>query len=211
MGAKMDKAFISLGPKPIVAYSLLAFQACSDIDSIVLVVREDRIAFSRDLCQSLGISKLTAVITGGSDRQDSVRAGIAALPVGTDIISIHDSARPLVTPALISATIRSAEQFGSGVAAHKVVDTVKTVERDNLVSATVDRSKLWAVATPQTFNAVILRRAYDEVASRKAIVTDDSGALELIGEPVRLVEWRSPNLKVTVAEDLDLARKMLCI
>ena len=211
MGAKMDKAFISLGSKPIVAYSLLAFQACPDIDSIVLVVREDRIASSRELCRELGVSKLAAVITGGADRQDSVSAGIAALPHETDVIAVHDSARPLVTPELISATIRSAEQFGSGVAAHKVVDTIKSVEKDNVVAATVDRAKLWTVATPQTFSAAVLRRAYGEVAARKATVTDDAGALELIGEPVRLVAWPHPNFKITVAEDLDLARKLLCL
>ncbi len=211
MGADVDKAFLSLGPKPLVAYSLAAFEACSDIDAVFLVVRRDRIDGAREMCRIFGMSKLSGVIPGGSRRQDSVRAVLAALPPDAAIGSIHDSARPLVTPALISATVKSARETGSGVAASKVVDTLKLVERGNIAASTVDRAKLWAVATPQTFRTALIRRAYDAVADSKKTVTDDAGALELIGEKARLVEWRNPNIKVTVAEDLAVAGALLRI
>ena len=211
MGAKVDKAFLSLGPKPLVAYSLLAFESCAAIGAIVLVVRRDRVAAAGEICRMFGVSKLLKVVTGGSSRQDSVRAGLAALPPEASLVAIHDSARPLVTPALISATVDSARKTGSGIAARKIVDTVKVVEKGNVAVSTLDRSRLWAVETPQSFRTALIRRAYDAVAEAGETVTDDAGALEFIGEKARLVEWQKPNLKVTVAEDLAIAGELLRI
>ena len=209
MGGAGDKAFLGLGSRPMVAYSLLAFQTCPDIDDIVLVVRADKINRSRELCRDLGIDKLASVVEGGESRQDSVRAGLTALPPGTKIVAIHDTARPLVTPELVSRTVQSAKERGSGVAAHRVVDTVKVVESGMVVSSTPDRSKLWAVETPQTFHADLLRRAYDGVAAKGISVTDDAGAVERLGEPVHLIESKSPNFKVTHPDDLALAAAVL--
>lgn len=210
MGANVDKAFIGLGPRPIVAYSLRAFESCPDVDAIVLVVRAGEWADdARALCREAGISKLFAVVDGGPRRQDSVCAGLAALPPGTDIVAIHDSARPLVTPELIAATVDAARRTGSGVAARKVVDTVKVVTDGNVADATLDRSNLWAVETPQTFQTELVRRAYEAVSKAGQTVTDDAGALEFIGERARLVEWRKPNFKITVPDDLAVAEKLL--
>lgn len=211
MGANGDKAFLDLGPRPLFAYSFNAFEACADVGAVVFVVRGGRETSAREICGAMGFSKLAAVVAGGGRRQDSVRAGLAALPGDADIVVIHDAARPLVTPGLISATIRSAREAGSGVAAAKVVDTIKLAGPGNFAESTVDRARLWAVATPQAFQTELLRRAYDAVAAAGAEVTDDAGALEFIGEKARLVEWRKPNLKVTVPEDLAVAEALLRI
>jgi 2-C-methyl-D-erythritol 4-phosphate cytidylyltransferase len=209
MGGKVDKAFIGLGPRPIVAYSLLVFVSSPEIGAIVLVVRGDRVESTRELCNELGISKLFAIVEGGSLRQDSVRAGLAALPSEAGIVAIHDSARPLVTHELISATIDSARKTGSGVAARKIVDTIKVVTEGNVATSTLDRSNLWAVETPQTFDTELIRRAYDAVAEAGQTVTDDAGAIEFIGERARLVDSRKPNFKITVSDDLAVAEKLL--
>jgi 2-C-methyl-D-erythritol 4-phosphate cytidylyltransferase len=209
MGGKVDKAFIGLGPRPIVAYSLLVFESSPEIGAIVLVVRGDRVESTRELCNELGISKLFAIVEGGSLRQDSVRAGLAALPSEAGIVAIHDSARPLVTHELIAATIDSARKTGSGVAARKIVDTIKVVTEDNVATSTLDRSNLWAVETPQTFDTELIRRAYDAVAEAGQTVTDDAGAIEFIGERARLVDSRKPNFKITVSDDLAVAEKLL--
>ncbi len=209
MGGKVDKAFIGLGPRPIVAYSLLVFESSPEIGAIVLVVRGDRVESTRELCNELGISKLFAIVEGGSLRQDSVRAGLAALPSEAGIVAIHDSARPLVTHELISATIDSARKTGSGVAARKIVDTIKVVTEGNVATSTLDRSNLWAVETPQTFDTELIRRAYDAVAEAGQTVTDDAGAIEFIGERARLVDSRKPNFKITVSDDLAVAEKLL--
>lgn len=211
MGAAVDKAFLSLGQKPVVAYSLLAFESCSDIDAIVLVVRKERMTAAQEMAKMFGISKLLKVVSGGDRRQDSVKAGLAALPPEVKIVSIHDAARPLVTPALISLTVKSAKETGSGVAAHKVVDTIKKVNADGVVTGTVDREKLWAVETPQTFNADLIRNAYAATARKRCAITDDASALELAGEPVSLVEWKKPNIKITFVDDLQTVSSILHI
>lgn len=211
MGAALDKAFLSLGQKPVVAYSLLAYESCSDIDSIVLVVRKERIAAAQEMAKMFGISKLIAVVAGGDRRQDSAKAGIAALPAEVKYISIHDAARPLVTPALISLTVKSAKEFGSGVAARKVTDTIKKVDANGIVTGTVDREKLWAVETPQTFSASLIRNAYAATARRRTAMTDDAGVAEAAGEPVKLVEWKKPNIKITFVDDLQTVSSILHI
>ena len=211
MGANTDKAFLSLGPRPLVAYSMMAFEACTEIRQIVLVVRRDRIEAAKNMAQMFGISKLRTVVAGGAHRQDSVRKGLAELPPETRYVTIHDAARPLVTPALISETVRCAHKHGSGVAGRRMVDTVKLVEKAPVVSRTVDRDQLWTVQTPQTFRLDLLRQAYARLAETGAVVTDDAAALEQIGVPVRLVEWAPVNLKVTIAEDLAVAATLLRI
>ena len=211
MGAKLDKAFLSLGSRPVVAYSLMAFEQCVDIQEIVLVVRREQVAAAKGMTRMFGISKMRQIVAGGQRRQDSVNNGLAVLAPETRIVAIHDAARPLVTPDLISETIRSARKNGSGVAAARLVDTIKYVERGLTVQHTVDRSKLWAVQTPQTFKIDLLRRAYEGLVESNETVTDDAAAVERLGEPVRLVENEKPNLKITIAEDLRVAAAILRI
>ena len=211
MGANYDKAFLSLGPRPLVAYSMMAFEACPDIRQIVLVVRRDRLEAAKNMAQMFGISKLRAVVAGGAQRQDSVRNGLAELPPETRYVAIHDAARPLVTPALISETVKCARKHGTGVAGRRIVDTVKLVEKAPVVSRTVDRDQLWTVQTPQTFSLDLLRQAYARLEETREVVTDDAAALERIGVAVRLVEWAPVNLKVTVPEDLAVAAALLRI
>jgi len=207
MGAGVDKAFLSLGSKPIVAWSLLAFEACEDVDQIILVVRREQVLPAKSVAQMFGISKLNHnhILPGGGKRQDSVMSGMALMGPDTRLVVVHDGARPCVTPALISETLRSAKRNGCAVAATRIWDTVKYVERGTTVDHTLDRTKLWAVQTPQAFNAELLKRAYKAVVEKKATVTDEAGAVELLGEPVRLVEWTRPNIKITTVEDMPLA------
>ncbi len=205
MGSNTDKAFLNLGPKPVVAWSLLAFEQCQEIDQIILVVRKDQVLAAKSVVQMFGISKARQIVAGGARRQDSVMNGMEAMDPETRVVVVHDGARPCVTPELIEETIKCARRNGCGIAAARVWDTIKYVERGSTVDHTVDRAKLWAVQTPQAFGADLLRRAYRAVTEQKVTVTDEAGAVELIGEPVRLVEWTRPNLKITTAEDLPLA------
>ena len=197
MGAGTDKAFLNLGPKPVLAWSLLAFERCADVDSIVLVVRKDQ--------------TVTKVVTGGSRRQDSVANGLAECDLDTRFVVVHDAARPCVTPELISETVKLARRSGAAIVGHHLWDTVKYVEKGTTVTRTENRAKLWAVQTPQAFDVRLLRRAYEEAAKRKVEVTDDSQAVELLGEPVKIYEWRNANIKITTAEDLQLAAAVLKI
>jgi len=211
MGSGTDKAFLSLGPRPLLAWSLLAFERCPDIDQIVLVVRKERLLAARGVAQMFGISKLREIVAGGARRQDSVWNGLEALDPETRYVAVHDGARPCIEAELISETIRSAKKVGSGVAACRMLDTIKFVKHGATVDHTLDRDKLWAVQTPQTFKLELLRQAYAKVAESGATVTDEAAAVELLGESVRLVEWPRQNPKITTAEDLPIAAAILKI
>ena len=128
MGAGIDKAFLNLGTKPVLAFSLLAFENCPDIEGVILVVRKDRTDAARGLVQIFGCSKVQCIVAGGATRQESVVNGLAELPEGVSLVAVHDGARPCVRPELISETLKSAKRYGSGVAATKVTDTLKEVQ-----------------------------------------------------------------------------------
>ncbi|MBN2302300.1 MAG: 2-C-methyl-D-erythritol 4-phosphate cytidylyltransferase [Lentisphaerae bacterium] len=209
VGPDVDKAFLSLGTKPVLAYSLLAFERCPDIDGIVLVVQKNRVDAARAMAQMYGCSKVKRVIAGGSKRQISVGIGLDHVADDTSIVSVHDGARPCVTHDLISETIKSAKRYGSGVAAVKITDTVKEVNRGMVISKTIDRTKLWAVQTPQSFKIELLRKAFEFINKKKITITDEASAVEFVSNEVRLVPAPVSNIKITVADDLVLAASLL--
>ena len=209
MGTDIDKAFLSLGTKPVVVYPLLAFEKCRDIDEVILVVRKERIDAARQVVRMFGCNKVKKVIAGGALRQQSVINGLAEANDEVDIVVVHDGARPCVTSELISQTINSAKQYGSGVAATKITDTVKSVEKGMIISGTVDRTKLWLVQTPQAFKKNLLQKAFAHVEKKKIKVTDEASAVELVSTGVRLVVAGSSNIKITSPNDLTLAAALM--
>ena len=207
MGTGTDKAFLSLVNKPVVAWSLLAFERCPDIDRIVLVVRKEQLLASKAVAQMFGISKLDKIVAGGSKRQESVQIGLAACDIDTRYVVIHDGARPCVTSDVVSEVVKAVKRTPAVTVGRRMTDTVKRVEKGSTVSGTEDRSKLWAVQTPQAFQLRTLRDAYRKLG--KAEVTDDCQAVELAGEQVKIVESLKPNFKITTVEDLQIAGALL--
>ncbi len=209
MGPLVDKAFFSLGNMPVLAYSLDAYEKCPDIDGVILVVRKDRREGAWGLAKMYGFTKVKKILAGAATRQGSVAIGLKALSDDVQIVSVHDGARPCVTPELISSTIKTARRYGSGVAGVQITDTVKYVERGMKVKSTQDRSKLWAVQTPQSFKVDLLRDAMDFVTKKKMTVTDEATALELRKKDVHLVPASVANIKITTPDDLTLAAAIL--
>ena len=209
MGGGADKAFLNLGSRPIVAWSLLAFEKNSDIDSIVLVVRKDQITAAKAVARMFGISKLGKVVAGGTRRQDSVQAGLKEVDSDTRIVVVHDGARPCVTQEVISDVIKSARRGSAAVTGHRIRDTVKIVEKGITVSSTVDRTKYWTVQTPQAFPVSMLRKAYAKVEEEDKEVFDDAQAVELSGDAVKICESEKPNIKITTPEDIQVAAAIL--
>lgn len=205
MGGGPNKQFIELSGKPLIWYSLTAFEHCPAITEIIIVSRPEYATEARRIAGEF--KKVTAIVDGGIERQNSVWNGLEKAT--GEIVAVHDGARPLVTPALIEATIASARQHGTGIAATKVVDTIKEAAPDKTVTRTVDRTKLWAVQTPQTVRTDLLRQAYGKVLEQKIIVTDEAAAVELLGQPVHLVETPFLNLKVTTPSDLATVEALL--
>jgi 2-C-methyl-D-erythritol 4-phosphate cytidylyltransferase len=175
----------------------------------VLVVRKDRLNAARGMVQMFGFNKVDHIIVGGSSRQQSVAKGLDVLDEDTKIVSVHDGARPCLQAETISDTIKAAKRYGSGVAAVKITDTVKEVQRGVTVSKTIDRTKLWAVQTPQTFKLDVLKDAFQALGKKKAKVTDEAMAVELIGKQVRLVPACLSNIKITTPDDMRLAGALL--
>lgn len=210
MGADVDKAFLSLGGQPVLSFSLRAFEKCHDIDSIVLVVRKDRLDTARGMLQIYGCAKAKKVVAGGVTRQISVCNGLAEVDEDARIVVVHDGARPCVTPHLISETIRAAKRYGAGVAAVKIADTVKEMQSGGLSGTrTIDRTKLWAVQTPQAFKKELLVEGYKQVNRKHLTVTDESSAVELVHKEIRLVPSTWSNIKITTPEDLAIAATLL--
>jgi len=207
MGAGTDKAFLSLVSKPVVAWSLLAFERAPEIDRIVLVVRKDQQIAAKAVVKMFGISKIQAIVAGGNRRQDSVLAGLSACDADTRYVLIHDGARPCITPDVISEMAKLVKRIPALAIGRKMTDSVKRIEKGLTVSKSEDRDKLWAVQTPQAFQMRVIRSAYAKIG--KAEVSDDCQAVELAGEQVKVFESHKPNLKITTVEDLQIASALL--
>lgn len=209
MGPQTDKLFLEIAGQPVVAHTWRRFEEAACIDELVLVVREQRRTTFQELARQFGFRKPFVLVAGGAQRQDSVWNGLQALPPATEIVAIHDGARPCTSESLIAATVSAARQVGAAVAARRVTDTIKEADSRALIVRTIDRSRLWAVQTPQCFRVDIIRRALAVARERGRQFTDDTAACELIGQPVRLVESQEPNPKLTSPADVAYLQTLL--
>lgn len=208
MGTGVDKAFLSLVNKPVVAWSLIAFERCPEIDRIILVVRKEQLVASKAVAKMFGISKLVKVVAGGSKRQESVQAGLEACDIDTRHVVIHDAARPCIQSDVIGEVVRQVKRVGAVTVGRPVTDTLKACAKGTTVSETVSREKLWAVQTPQAFQLKVLRDALKNLQPKQE-VTDDCQTVELNGQAVKIVENLKPNFKITTVEDLQVAAALL--
>jgi 2-C-methyl-D-erythritol 4-phosphate cytidylyltransferase len=209
MGPGSDKLFLTVAGRPVVAHTWARFDQAACIGQIILVIREGMEPAFRELASKFNLTKPHRLVHGGKERQDSVWNGLEALDPAAEIVAIQDAARPCVTAALIEATIAAARDIGAAVAAQPVADTVKHSDDGALIARHLDRSRLWAVQTPQTFRVEVIRRALARVRERGLHITDDTAACELIGQPVKLVPGAAPTPKVTVPSDLPYVELLL--
>jgi 2-C-methyl-D-erythritol 4-phosphate cytidylyltransferase len=201
----LDKLFAPLLGKPLLAHTLFAFESAPQIEAIVLVLSQDSLLRGKALVKEHRFQKVCAICPGGLRRQDSVWNGLQRVPP-LPWVAVHDGARPCLTPEVIARGLEEAARFGSAVAAVPVNDTIKVVA-DGQVRETPDRSKLWAVQTPQVFQREALLDAYRRF--RDTPVTDDASLMERAGHPVHIYLGSSTNIKVTNPEDLAIAETLL--
>ena len=209
MGPGVDKLFLEVAGRPVVAHTWRRFDKAACIDEVILVVRDTMQPAFTALAEKFIFKKPYRLIAGGKERQDSVWNGLQALAPAAEIVTIQDGARPCTSEKLIADTVRAAREVGAAVAAQRVTDTIKESDGGTRVARTVDRSQLWAVQTPQTFRVEVIRRALAAVRQKGLLVTDDTAACELIGQPVELVGSTEPNPKVTVPGDLPYLELLL--
>jgi 2-C-methyl-D-erythritol 4-phosphate cytidylyltransferase len=209
MGPNIDKLFLEVSGAPVVAHTWERFDDAESIDEIVLVIREGMKKDFEELAATLELEKPYRFAAGGKERQDSVWNGLQAIAPASELVAIQDAARPCTPLDLIEDTLEAARETGAAVAAQRVSDTIKQSDDGQIIARHLDRSRLWAVQTPQAFHPAIIRKALSAVREKGLLVTDDTAACEFIGQPVRLVESTKPNPKVTVPADLHYIELLL--
>ncbi|HHO48298.1 MAG TPA: 2-C-methyl-D-erythritol 4-phosphate cytidylyltransferase [Desulfobacteraceae bacterium] len=211
-GSALPKQFVALDGKPVLIMSITPFLEVREIGIVVATVPGDHRKTAAAMLAAFFSPKerqRIIVIDGGPTRQESVRAGLSALPAETEVVLVHDAARPFVTPAIIERCLEGALQQGAAIAAVPVRDTLKMEGPDRAVQRTVDRKGLWQAQTPQAARIGLLRRAYD-LADRDGFSgTDEASLLEHAGIPVTIVEGSELNFKITRPDDLVLASGLI--
>lgn len=210
MGAKESKPYLVLSGKPILAHTLSEFERCSLIDETVLIVAGNEIEHARvSIVENFGFKKIGKIISGGQQRQDSVWEGLKALRNDYDLVIIHDGVRPFVSQEILEQSIQLTASCGAAIVAVPVKDTIKIASKQKVVIETLDRSKVWAVQTPQTFKHDILKRAFEKAFEDGFYGTDDASLVERMGVKVEIIPGSYENIKITTPEDLTLGEAVL--
>lgn len=209
MNFKVSKQFIPLLGMPTVVRTILAFEAAQKVDTIILVCRPEDREQMEIVSKGCGAKKVAAIVSGGSTRQQSVAAGIAAVPPETAWLAIHDGARPLVSPKEIDASVSDAQNYMASALAVPVKDTIKMIDDSQFVASTPKRELLWAVQTPQVFEREIYGKAMKQAETEGMDYTDDCQLLEHVGVKVHLCRGSYENIKLTTPEDIITAEAIL--
>jgi 2-C-methyl-D-erythritol 4-phosphate cytidylyltransferase len=207
MGSDIPKQYLTLNGIPILVRTLKVFQDHPDIDTIIVTVPpgDEKLCLS-EFVSRFELTKVRDAVAGGTDRQASVYNGLACL-ADTDLVAIHDGARPLVSQSIVSRTIEAARSTGAALAGIRVRQTVKRVIGSHL--ETIPRSDLWVAHTPQTFRTDLIIDAHRRARDDEFTGTDDASLVERLGHPVRMVEDSDENIKITTPKDLEFAGMML--
>ena len=204
----LNKMFAELNGIPVLVHTLMALNQCPLVMEIIVVTRGDLIVPVSQLCRDFEIAKVTKVIVGGDERLNSVFAGVEEARSDADIIAIHDGARPFPTLNLLNEVISRGAETGAAAPAVPLVDTIKQA-KNGVIEQTVDRSCLWAIQTPQVFDAALIRGALQKAITDNTVLTDDCSAVERLGMKVCLTQGEQTNLKITTPFDLIIGQAIL--
>jgi len=190
----------------MLAYSIDAFEDAESVDGVIIVAGNHTLSEIERLVAASSWQKVQAIVPGGERRQDSVAAGLDAVPEESELVAVHDGARPFVTAELIDACVRAADRTGAAIAAVPIADTLKQAEAGVIVR-TVPRTGMWAAQTPQVARTALLREAFANAGELE--ITDEASLMESRGVPVIIVPGSARNLKITTADDLVLAEALV--
>ena len=211
MGTSVQKQYIELEGKPVIYYTLKAFQDSEIIDDIILVVGKDQISYVKEeIVDNYGFTKVRTIVEGGKERYDSVWSGLQTIKE-EGYTFIHDGARLFVNEAILRRGYETVEQHRACVAGMPSKDTVKLVDENTFASETPNRKYVWTVQTPQIFETALIKAAYEKIMQGDCNgITDDAMVVEqTMNVPVKLFEGSYENIKITTPEDLDIAKVFL--
>ena len=209
MKADRNKILLELEGEAILIQTLKKFAEIDRITNLIIAVSKEEIPIIKNLLESKNFSKPIQIVEGGSERQFSIYNAIKKVPSESEIVLIHDAARPLISVEIIDRVIDSAIEFGGSIAAVPEKNTIKIATSDQFVDKTLPRNLLWEIQTPQAFRREIIEKAYESAISDKFLGTDDSSLVERIGYPVKIVESESSNIKITTPDDLLFAKEFI--
>jgi 2-C-methyl-D-erythritol 4-phosphate cytidylyltransferase len=207
-GGATPKQFLDLGGMPVLCRSIAAFQRTGGVGEIVVVVPAAFVKRAERLIARAPFPKVSRVVPGGRERQESVRLGLAAFTRPPAFVLVHDAARPLVSAQVIRDVIAGTRRYGAAVTGTHASDTIKTEQKPGVIGMTPDRNTLRAVQTPQGFRFRLLVRAHEAAARRHVVGTDDASLVERLGRKVRIVPGDRWNIKITTMDDLRMARRL---
>ena len=207
---KLPKQFIPLSGKPIILYSLESFERSKSISEIVVVVPEEWVDHTQnEIINRHNISKVTEVISGGSERQQSVEKGFKSISSDAEIVVIHDGVRPFAIVDLIEEVITAAKESDGAIAAYPSTDTIKRSDSKQFIEDTVARETIWLAQTPQAFKYDILNMAFEKASEDGYLGTDEAALVERIGKDVKLVKSSRYNIKITTPQDIEFGEYII--
>jgi 2-C-methyl-D-erythritol 4-phosphate cytidylyltransferase len=210
MGNTGNKQYIDILGCPLLSYTIQPFEECDLVDNIIIVTREEDIMYcTTEIVNENGFEKVKKIVAGGKERQDSVYKGLCEVDEDTDIVIVHDGARPLIQTDEIENSIYECIDSKAVTLGVKARDTVKEIDDEGYISKTLNRESLWTIQTPQTFDYKILTDAYNKAIADNFTGTDDSILVERMGYKVKIVEGRYDNIKVTTMEDISIVEGIL--
>jgi len=210
MGSTTNKQYLLLNSRPVLTYSLDVFEEFKPVDEIIIVANSRETEYcEKEIVQKYGYKKISKVIAGGKERQDSVWTGLKHLGEATDFVAVHDGARPILTSELLKRVFEAAREWGAAVPGIPVRDTLKIMDKNGFVKHTLDRSSIMAIQTPQIFDYDKLRRAYKKAYEKGFTGTDDASVFENHSGGVKIVSGDYKNIKITTPEDLIIAQGLL--
>lgn len=210
MGIKTNKQFIMLNQKPVITYSLDFFEKQDAVDEIVVVTSAKELDFCRnEIIARNKYQKISAVLTGGQQRQDSVWSALQYLGQDTDYVAVHDGARPLLSADVLNRLLEAAEDWGAAIPGVPSRDTIKMINKDSFVRQTLDRNVIYSIQTPQVFKFKELYTAYKYAEEEGFYATDDAALFEKYIGQVKVVEGDYDNIKITTPLDLVIAQTLL--
>ena len=204
----INKQFLPILGVPVIARTLMTFEACQDVSKIIVVTSPESVIDVQLVCEKYMISKLCDIVQGGANRHESVMNGISRLDVNDSKVLIHDGARPFVDVGIISEVVNSLDNFDAALCVSKINDTVKMVSKDGMVLSTVDRSMLYAAQTPQGVDVVKYKNACNSTEN-VGLFTDDVSIMEKAGYSVKAIIGSSNNIKITTPDDVAIAESLV--
>ncbi len=210
MGGSIPKQFLALGGQPLIIHSLRVLQASPVITEIILAVPHNEMDYTlKEIVTKHHFTKVTKVVPGGHERQDSVRHALEAVHDDVDVVLVHDAVRPFLTEHMVEGVVKAARAKGAAIVALPMKDTVKQVRADHVIERTIDRGSLWLAQTPQAFRRDWLLAAHRKAHAEGVRATDDAYLIEWSGHPVSVVEGSGENIKVTRPEDMVIGEAIL--